>query len=171
MKSITRAVCLLGGLLIPCCISANAESPAKPAVPAEGTVTSAAPVYGLSNPAPDQTRPAQVRYYASVVALDPEKEKKYRELHADVWPEVVAAIRRAHIRNYHIFVATVGKQRLLFSFFEYTGTDPDADFAAIARDEVTRDRWWPVTDACQIRLPGTPEGSQWLDLEQVMHLP
>jgi hypothetical protein len=28
-----------------------------------------------------------------------------------------------------------------------------------------------VTNACQIRLPGTPAGEQWRAMEEVMHLP
>jgi len=37
-------------------------------------------------------------------------------------------------------------------------------------DPTTKNKWWPITDAYQIRLPGTPKGSQWLGMEQVMHL-
>ena len=31
-------------------------------------------------------------------------------------------------------------------------------------------RWWALTDPCQERLPGTPEGEQWLPLPEVWHL-
>jgi hypothetical protein len=37
-------------------------------------------------------------------------------------------------------------------------------------EPTTKNKWWPITDAYQIRLPGTPKGSQWLGMEQVMHL-
>jgi L-rhamnose mutarotase len=97
--------------------------------------------------------------------------KKYRELHADVWPEVEAAIRKAHISNYRIHVAELAGRFYLISSFDYTGTDHEADFGSFAQDPTTRDKWWPLTDACQIRLPGTPAGSQWRDLEQIMYLP
>jgi L-rhamnose mutarotase len=159
------------GLLLFAGARLAAAAPAKPALPADDSVAVAAPVFGGSNPTAAEAAANPVKYYASVVALNPAMEKKYRELHANVWPEVVAAIRKAHIRNYHIYIATVGGRRLLFSFFEYTGADPAEDFAAIAEDPATRDKWWPITDACQIRLPGTPAGAQWLDLEQVMFLP
>jgi L-rhamnose mutarotase len=112
-----------------------------------------------------------VRYFGSVIELKPEKEKLYRELHAKVWPDVTAAIRKAKIRNFNIFVADLGGKRYLFSHFEYHGTNPDKDFAAMAKDPTTRDKWWPITDGCQERLPGTPKGEQWLSMEQVMHLP
>lgn len=144
----------------------------KPALPAEPTTLPAVgPVFGPSNPAPAEAARAPVKFYASMVGLDPSKEKTYRELHAQVWPEVVAAIHRANIRNFNIFVTEIAGRRYLFSHFEYIGTDPESDFASIGGDPTTRDRWWPLTDACQIRLPGTPAGEQWRSMEQVMRLP
>ena len=128
------------------------------------------PIYGPTNPTPTQAAQASVKYYGSVIEIKPSMEEKYRQLHADVWPEVKAAIAKAHIRNYHIFVAELAGKRYLFSFFEYTGTDPEADFALIAKDPTIRDKWWPLTDAYQIRLPGTPKDQQWLSMEQVMQI-
>jgi L-rhamnose mutarotase len=111
-----------------------------------------------------------MRCYGSVIEVKPEKEREYRELHADVWPEVKAAIHKANIRNYNIFVTELAGKRYLFTCFEYIGHDPEKDLGGIAQDPTTRDRWWPLTDACQMRLPGTPEGQQWKPIEQVMHL-
>lgn len=130
----------------------------------------AEPVFGPTNPTVEAQLDAGVVYYGSVIEVVPEKERLYRELHADVWPEVLAAIEKANIRNYNIFIAELDGTRYLFSFFEYHGTDPDRDFATIAQDPVTRDKWWPITDGCQRRLPGTPEGSQWKSIEMLMHI-
>ncbi|OHB78958.1 MAG: hypothetical protein A2W31_04340 [Planctomycetes bacterium RBG_16_64_10] len=113
---------------------------------------------------------APVKRYGSVVELRPEKEHYYRQLHAAVWPGVVAAIKKANIRNYSIFVAEIDGKKYLFSYLEYVGNDPDADFAGIAADPTTRDRWWPETDPCQRRLPGTAAGQQWLGMELLMHI-
>ena len=129
-----------------------------------------APIYGPTNPTPTQAAQASVKYYGSVIEIKPAMEEKYRQLHSDVWPEVKAAIAKAQIRNYHIFVAELAGKRYLFSFFEYTGTEPEADFGRMAQDPTIRDKWWPLTDACQIRLPGTPTNQQWLAMEQVMHI-
>lgn len=133
------------------------------------SLNSSTPAYGPSNPAPVPA--AKVRTYCSMVELRPEKEAEYRQLHADVWPEVKAAIHRANIRKFNIYVATVQGRRYLVSHFEYIGTNPSKDFASIAQDSTTRDKWWPVTDACQRVIEGTPKGEQWLPMEQVMHLP
>ncbi len=112
----------------------------------------------------------EIQRYASAVELLPEKEEEYRELHANVWPEVQAAIKRANIQNYSIYIGNIEGKRYLFSYFEYTGDDFDKDMASIAEDPTTRDKWWPLTDACQKRIQGTSEGQQWLPLELAMHL-
>ena len=128
------------------------------------------PLHGPTNPTPEDAAKAKVKYYGSIIELRPDMELKYRELHANVWPEVRAAITKANIRNYSIYVTEIAGRRFLVSHFEYIGTNPDTDFASIARDPTTRNKWWPLTDACQIRLLGTAEGSQWMAMEQVMHL-
>ena len=166
-----RLVLLRPLILAGCAITPVTLTP-KPAVPAERHgVPTTAPSYGPSNPAPTPAPAPGAKHYVAIVGLDPAMQKKYRDLHANVWPEVVDAIRKAHISNYRIHVAELAGRCYLFSTFDYTGTDPEADFASLAQDPTTRDKWWPLTDACQIRLPGTPAGAQWLNLEQVMHLP
>jgi L-rhamnose mutarotase len=106
-----------------------------------------------------------VRRIASVIWLRPEKAEEYRQLHADPWPEVLERLRASNIGNYSIFQ----HGDLLFSYFEYGGEDFDADMAAIAADPVTR-KWWELTDPCQERLPGTPEGKQWMDVPSVFFM-
>ena len=111
-----------------------------------------------------------MKRYGSVIGLRPEKDAEYRKLHASVWPEVRSAIRKANIRDYNIYIEVVNGKKYLVSHFEYVGKDPDKDFALIAKDPTTKNKWWPLTDACQIVLKGTPTGQHWLPIEQVMHL-
>ena len=166
------AVLLPLALLAACSTRPGSSHIQKPALPPYSVqLPAVAPIHGFSNPVPPPATSPGVKYFCSIVGLDPAREKQYRELHANVWPEVVAAIRRAKITNYNIYVTEIEGRRFLVSTFEYTGTNPDADFGSIANDPVTRDKWWPLTDACQIRLPGTPAGEQWRGMEQVMHLP
>lgn len=128
------------------------------------------PVYGPTNPTP-ATKPVDgPKRYGSVIELREGMEQTYRELHADVWAEVIAAIKRANIRNYTIFVGRIDGKTYLFSYFEYVGIDAERDFASINTDDITKHKWWPLTSACQTRLPTTPEGDQWLPMEQVMHI-
>ena len=125
-------------------------------------------MHGPTNP-PDPVE--GIRRLTSVIELKPEKEQLYRELHANVWPDVLKAIEKSNIRNYSISLARIEGRSYLFSYMEYTGNDLEADFAAIADDATTRDKWWPVTDSCQRAIEGTPEGSQWMPLERLMLIP
>jgi L-rhamnose mutarotase len=106
-----------------------------------------------------------VRRIASVIHIRPEKLEEYRSLHADPWPGVLDQLRACNIANYSIFL----HEDLLFSYFEYTGTDFDADMSRMAQDPITR-QWWKLTDPCQERLPGTPEGQQWKEIPSVFFM-
>lgn len=128
-------------------------------------------IHGPTNPSPEVQAVEGVRRYASFVELLPEKERLYRELHADVWPEIVAALKRAHIQNYHIWVQTIGDKKYVYRAFEYTGDDPAADFAAVSNDPIVREKWWPLTDPCMRAVDGGLGGDVWRDAELVMFLP
>lgn len=106
-----------------------------------------------------------MRRYASVIELRPEKEAEYRELHRQPWEGVLAALRRAHVSNYSIFL----RDGYLFSYLEYTGEDFEADMASVAADAETK-RWWQLTDPCQRRLPTAQEGEWWAPAEELFHL-
>jgi L-rhamnose mutarotase len=102
---------------------------------------------------------------AAVVRLRAEHEVEYRRLHADVWPSVLATLRRVGVRNYSIFL----RDGLLFSYLEYTGDDWPAAQAEIAADPETQ-RWWQLTDPMQERLTTAAEGEWWAPAEEVFHL-
>jgi L-rhamnose mutarotase len=124
------------------------------------------PVFGNTNPSPEQKKHMRPKRFGSVIGLNPEKEQYYRELHADAWPAVVDRIRQSNIRNYSIYVTEIRGQKYLFSYFEYVGKDLEADMKAMADDPETQ-RWWKETDPCQIRLPGRRPGANWSDMEMV----
>ena len=75
--------------------------------------------------------------YGQVIQLDPDSVARYKELHASVWPEVLATISACHLTNYSIFLRE--PENLLFAYFEYVGEDFDADMAAMAADPVTQE--------------------------------
>ena len=129
------------------------------------------PIYGPTNPSPKQKANAEVKRFGSVIELLPEKEQLYRELHAEVWPEVVASLKKANFQNFNIFLLELGGKKYLFSYVEYTGNDLYKDFARVADNPIVCDKWDPMTDACEKRLPGTPKGEQWKSLETLMHIP
>ena len=116
----------------------------------------------------DATGADKVQRFGSVIELRPEKKELYNRLHADCWPSVLAQIRESNIRNYSIYLGELGGKLYLFSYFEYVGTDFEADMKKMADDPETR-RWWKETDPCQRRIPGTPDGQQWMPLPEVFH--
>ncbi|MFJ9212187.1 L-rhamnose mutarotase [Streptomyces sp. NPDC102264] len=106
-----------------------------------------------------------VQRFGAVIRLRPGKEREYLALHAAAWPGVLAALKRAHMGNYSIFL----RDGLLFSYLEYTGSDYAADTAAIAADPVSRE-WWALTDPCQRPLDSVAEGEWWAPAEEIFHL-
>ena len=114
---------------------------------------------------------APPKRYAMVTGLKPEKERYYRELHAKPWPSVIARIRECNIRNFSIHRSEIGGKPYLFAYFEYVGTDFDADMAKMAADPETQ-RWWKETDPCQRPLPeALKKGEIWTMSEEVFHTP
>lgn len=106
--------------------------------------------------------------HGSIIGLAEENILAYTQMHAAVWPGVLATLDRVNVRNYTIYLGRIKPgQWLLFSYFEYTGDDFSGDVEDMA-DEVTK-LWWNYTDPLQVRLPGTPEGEQWKGIEQVFH--
>ncbi|MGB4205289.1 MAG: L-rhamnose mutarotase [Bacteroidales bacterium] len=105
-----------------------------------------------------------MRRFGQVIKVKPEKLKYYLELHANPWPGVLAAIKAANISNYSIFLL---RNDMLFAYFEYTGSDFEADMKKIASDEETQ-RWWKETDPCQEPL-GLKDGEWWHTMEEIFH--
>ena len=106
-----------------------------------------------------------MKRYGMVLKVRPEKFEEYKRLHAAVWPGVLAMIKKCHIRNYSIY----HKDGLLFAYFEYVGTDFDADMAKMAAHPRTQD-WWAIMKPLQQPLPTRAEGEWWAELEEVFHL-
>ena len=100
-----------------------------------------------------------------VIGLKPETEQKYKQHHAAVWPAVLEMIHACNIRNYSIYL----RNHILFSYFEYLGTDFAADMARMAADKTTQE-WWALMMPMQDPLPDRGEGEWWAAMEEVFHL-
>ncbi len=111
----------------------------------------------------------RVKRYGSVIGLRPEKLEEYKELHADVWPGVLKMITECNIHNYSIYLGELEEGKYyLFSYFEYTGDDFEADMAKMAADATTQ-KWWEFCEPCQSPIPTRKEGEWWADMEEVFH--
>ena len=107
-----------------------------------------------------------MKRYGMVIGIHPDKVAEYKALHAAVWPAVAAQIKVSNIRRYTIYLRE--PENLLFSHFEYHGSDFEADMAAMARDPETQ-RWWAVCIPCQRPLETRAPGEHWAAMEEVFH--
>jgi L-rhamnose mutarotase len=98
------------------------------------------------------------------IRLKPGAAESYKAYHRAVWPEVLEMISECNIRNYSIYF----KDDVLFSYFEYLGSDIKADWAKMAAHTRTQE-WWAVMVLLQEPLT-RKEGEWWADMEEVFHL-
>lgn len=112
-------------------------------------------------------REKNMKRYGSVIGLRPEQMAEYKRLHAAVWPDILAQIQRSNIRNYSIFLRE--PENLMFAYFEYVGTDYEADMALMAADPRTQE-WWALCMPMQKPLDTRAEGEWWASTEEVFHM-
>lgn len=111
----------------------------------------------------------KVQRFGMVIGLKPEKIETYKKLHTAAWPGVLKMIRECHIRNYSIYLKEIEPGKFyLFSYFEYTGGDFEADMAKMAAD-LTTQKWWKETDPCQTPIPLRGPGEKWARMEEVFY--
>ena len=112
----------------------------------------------------------KVQRYGSVIGVKEDMLAKYKELHANPWPEINAKLKDVNIQNYSIYLTQFPDGNYyLFSYFEYTGDDFDVDMKRMGDDPKTQE-WWKETDSCQSPLENRPEGQFWKSMEEVYHL-
>jgi len=99
--------------------------------------------------------------------LRPGAVDEYKRLHANVWPEVLDAIARAHITNYSIFLKE--PENLLFGYWEYMGDDFSADMAEVAKDRRTQE-WWAICEPLQLPFPTRAPNEWWARMTEVFHM-
>lgn len=73
-------------------------------------------------------------HYAWVLEVRPGYEDDYQKRHAEIWPDMLTALKAAGIRNYNIFRHGL----TLFGYFETD--DLEATKAALANSDANR-RW------------------------------
>jgi L-rhamnose mutarotase len=106
-----------------------------------------------------------VKRYGQVIKVRPDKVAEYKEWHRKVWPEVLSMITACNMRNYTIFF----HDNYLFAYFEYIGSDFQADMDKMAADPKTQE-WWDIQMPLQQPLESRKEGDWWADMEEVFHI-
>lgn len=103
-----------------------------------------------------------------VLAIKPEKIEEYKRLHREVWPEFLALLSDHGITNYSIFLRE--PENLLFGYWEYVGTDFEADMQIMASDPLT-EGWNELCMPLQQPLNSIQPGEWWAPMEEAFHLP
>src|SRR5215469_2357250 len=106
-----------------------------------------------------------MKRYGSVIKVEPESIPAYKNYHAAVWPEVLDMIRQCNIRNYSIYL----KDDILFSYFEYHGSDMQSDWARMTAHKPTQ-RWWAIMQPMQEPVPNRKPGEWWAEMDEVFHV-
>jgi L-rhamnose mutarotase len=106
---------------------------------------------------------AQARRVCFLLKVKPGRMAEYREQHAAVWPEMLAALSETGWRNYSLFLAPDG---LLVGYFETD--DLDAALAGMAATDVNA-RWQAQLAPFFEGLPGAPDEGI-APLAEVFHL-
>jgi len=133
--------------------------------------TAATPHHPLASPTFTKTK-YKGRRFAQILKLKPEYYEKYKECHANVWPEVLKQIRQSNIEDYSIFYDQ--GTSILFASFKYIGYNFESDMEHMAENEKVKE-WWRMIDAFQESLvegatsseAGTPPW--WKRLEEVFY--
>jgi L-rhamnose mutarotase len=104
---------------------------------------------------------------AMMIGIDEEAIERYKALHADVWPEVLDRLSKSNITNYSIFLRQ--PENIMFAYWEYVGTDFEADNNAISEDPKTKE-WWEICGPMQVPLESRAAEEWWASVEEVFHL-
>lgn len=105
------------------------------------------------------------RRFGQIGRLKKEKIDEYVKLHAAVWPDVMKMITECNLQNYSIFI----RDDLVFSYFEYTGDDYEADMKKMAADETTQ-RWWSYTRPCFEKYNEESTEAFYEDMETIFYM-
>ena len=88
--------------------------------------------------------------------LLPEYENEYVRYHEQVWPKVLETIAECRITNYSIFLSN----GFLFSYFEYHGSDYEADMRKMAASTEMQ-RWWKIMNPTLAAVDSSKPEELW----------
>lgn len=98
--------------------------------------------------------------------LRPEKIEEYCELHAHPTPGLMQVLAETHVANYSIFL----HGDLVFSYFEYTGENYEADMARQAAHPEMQ-AWWRRSRPCFVKYAIEPDCEYTPTIRQVFFNP
>jgi L-rhamnose mutarotase len=108
-----------------------------------------------------------MKRFGQVIKLKPQGAAKYIYLHKpeNTFPGVNEMIKACNIDRYSIYI----KDDLLFAYFEYVGTDFEADMQKMAADPATQ-KWWDTVKPLMQPLETADPGEFWANMQEIYHL-
>ena len=114
-----------------------------------------------------------VKRFGQLAQIKPGQVEIYKDLYDKIWPEVVEELKKYNVQNYSIYMKQleVGHQPYLFGYFEYTGTDFDADMAKMMENPTVQK--WEDTAGGECLEDMSPDGKGlwWAEMEEVFYTP
>ena len=100
-----------------------------------------------------------------LLKVKPDKIEEYKQRHAAVWPDMLAALNRTGWHNYSLFMREDG---LLFGYFE-AAESFQASLAGMETEEVN-ERWQAAMSPYFEALGGARPDENMLEITEVFHL-
>ena len=111
---------------------------------------------------------SHVKRVGMVIGIKPDKVSAYEALHAASNTGVRDLLTKYHMHNFSIFIHQLDDGKYyLFGYYEYTGTDYDADMTKLSA-EPRNQKWLSITDPMQIPLNGE---KSWAKMQEVYRNP
>ena len=111
---------------------------------------------------------SHVKRVGMVIGIKPDKISAYEALHAASNAGVRDLLTKYHMHNFSIFIHQLDDGKYyLFGYYDYTGTDYDADMAKLSA-EPRNQKWLSMTDPMQAPLSGE---KSWAKMQEVYHNP
>lgn len=98
---------------------------------------------------------------------DPELIAKYKEYHANVWPEVTDALRKVGVGQMNIYIIGC---RLIMVVDTNENYDPEVGFAKFLSMDPKCMEWEILMNDFHDVPEGTPPDQKWQPLENCFHL-
>lgn len=106
-----------------------------------------------------------MKRFGALIGLPRENYEVYKDAHDKIWPDLVKHMKSCNMQNYTIFF----KDDMLFSYYEYTGTDHNEDMKKLAESEICK-RWWEWMKPMQRPISTRKEGEWWAEMEEAFHM-
>ncbi len=153
----------VAGLIVSCLVGWGCDD-RPPGGPGGKLQPVAPPVQ--ANPA-DSARSLQRHCW--LIALNPEKEEEFLQLHKEIPKAVQAAIRSHGIRNFSVHVCKTQEDVFAIRCYEYVGQSHETDLSELSRSPAYK-QWNDACEECEVTLLKFTGGGWWAPSDEILHL-